>query len=53
VPSKGRLQRFNTEWGLAGDTRYLKTSYQFQQYIPITKQYTFAFNAEAGPGARG
>lgn len=50
VPSKGRLQRFNTEWGLAGDTRYLKTSYQFQQYIPITKQYTFAFNAEVGLG---
>lgn len=50
VPSKGRLQRFNTEWGVAGDTRYLKSSYQFQQYIPITKQYTFAFNAEVGMG---
>lgn len=50
VPSKGRLQRFNTEWGIAGDTRYLKTSYQFQQYIPITKQYTFAFNGEVGVG---
>jgi outer membrane protein insertion porin family len=50
VPSKGRLQRFNTELGIAGDTRYLKTSYQFQQFIPINKQYTFAFNAEVGLG---
>ena len=50
VPSRGRLQRFNTEWGVAGDTRYLKTSYQFQQYFPITKQYTFAVNAEVGLG---
>jgi outer membrane protein insertion porin family len=50
VPSRGRLQRFNTELGIAGDTRYLKSSYQFQQYIPITKQYTFAFNGEVGLG---
>ena len=50
VPSQGRLQRFNTEWGVAGDTRYLKSSYQFQQYFPITKQYTFAVNTELGLG---
>lgn len=50
VPSDGRLQRFNTEWGVGGDSRYLKTSYQFQQFIPISKQYTFAFNAEVGAG---
>jgi len=50
VPSRGRLQRFNTEWGAGGDTRYLKASYQFQQYFPITKQYTFAVNAEIGVG---
>jgi len=50
VPTRGRLQRFNTEWGVAGDTRYLKTSYQFQQYFPLTKQYTFAVNAQVGLG---
>ena len=50
VPSDGRLQRFNAEWGVGGDSRYLKTSYQFQQFIPISKQYTFAFNAEIGAG---
>lgn len=50
LPSDGRLQRFNAEWGVGGDTRYLKTSYQFQQFIPISKQYTFAINAEVGAG---
>jgi outer membrane protein insertion porin family len=50
VPSDGRLQRFNAEWGVGGDSRYLKTSYQFQQFIPISKQYTLAFNAEVGAG---
>ncbi|MDP2264002.1 MAG: outer membrane protein assembly factor BamA [Hydrogenophaga sp.] len=50
VPTEGRLQRFNTEFGVAGDTRYLKTSYQFQQYVPLSKQYTLAFNAEVGYG---
>jgi outer membrane protein insertion porin family len=50
VPNEGRLQRLNTELGVAGDTRYLKTSYQFQQYVPLSKQYTLAFNAEVGYG---
>jgi outer membrane protein insertion porin family len=50
VPSKGRLQRFNGELGIAGDTRYVKGSYQLQEYIPLSKKYTLAFNAEAGWG---
>jgi outer membrane protein insertion porin family len=50
VPSEGRLQRLNTELGVAGDTRYIKASYQFQQYIPLSKQYTLAFNTELGYG---
>ncbi|MDP2417297.1 MAG: outer membrane protein assembly factor BamA [Hydrogenophaga sp.] len=50
VPSEGRLQRLNTELGVAGDTRYIKASYQFQQYIPLSKQYTLAFNTEIGYG---
>ncbi|MDR7092499.1 outer membrane protein assembly factor BamA [Hydrogenophaga laconesensis] len=50
VPTQGRLQRFNTELGVGGDTRYLKASYQFQQYIPLNKQYTLAFNGELGYG---
>ena len=50
VPTEGRLQRFNTEFGVAGDTRYVKTNYQIQQYFPLTKQYTLALNGEIGFG---
>ena len=50
VPTQGRLQRFNGELGVAGDTRFVKASYQFQQYIPLNKRFTLAFNAEAGWG---
>jgi outer membrane protein insertion porin family len=38
------------ELGLAGDMRYFKSNYQYQQYFPITKQYTFAINGELGYG---
>ncbi|PZO18904.1 MAG: outer membrane protein assembly factor BamA [Burkholderiales bacterium] len=50
VPTRGRLQRFNTEFGVAGDARYIKANYQFQQYIPLSKQYTIALNSELGAG---
>ena len=50
VPTTGRLQRVNGELGIAGDTRYAKISYQFQQYVPLNKQYTLAFNADLGWG---
>jgi len=50
VPSQGRFYRLNGEAGIAADTRYVKTSAQFQQYFPITKQYTFAINSELGLG---
>lgn len=50
VPNEGRYQRLNLEWSVAGDTRYLRSNLQFQQYIPLSKKYTFAFNAELGWG---
>ncbi len=50
VPTTGRYQRVNSEFGLGGDRRYAKLTYQFQQYIPISRQYTFAFNTELGVG---
>ena len=49
-PTKGRYQRVNGEWGVAGDARYVRANYQFQQYIPLNKQFTLAFNAELGWG---
>ena len=50
VPNAGRFQRVNTEWGIGGDTRYLRTNLQYQEYWPLTKKYTFAINAEVGYG---
>ena len=50
VPTDGRYQRLNLDWGAAGDTRYLRANAQYQQYIPITKRFTFGFNAELGWG---
>ncbi|AKJ29008.1 outer membrane protein assembly factor BamA [Caldimonas brevitalea] len=50
VPSRGRYQRVNAELSLIGDARYLRSNYQFQQYIPLSRSFTFAFNAEIGYG---
>jgi outer membrane protein insertion porin family len=50
VPTDGRYQRVNVELGVAGDTRYVKSNYQFQQYWPLSKAYTLGFNAEFGYG---
>ena len=50
VPNSGRLTSLNMDWGLIGDTRYLRTNAKFQQYIPLSRQFTFGFNAELGWG---
>jgi len=50
APNAGRYQSLMGELGLFGDVRYAKTNYQFQQYVPLSKQHTLAFNAEAGWG---
>ena len=50
APSKGVFQRLTGEWGVGGDARYLRSTYQYQQYYPFNKQVTGAFNAEIGWG---
>lgn len=50
VPNAGRYQRFNSEIGVAGDARYVRGNYQFQQYVPLNKKFTLAFNSELGAG---
>ncbi|MDB5881592.1 MAG: omp85 [Ramlibacter sp.] len=50
APTKGRFQRLAGEMALVGDARYARTNYQLQQYIPLNKQFTLAFNGEAGWG---
>ena len=49
-PNNGKFMRLNTEVGAMGDARFAKLGGQYQQYLPITKQYTFAFNADLGVG---
>ena len=50
VPTRGMLQRFNSDLSMAGDARYVRTNYQIQQYTPLTKKYTLALNADLGWG---
>jgi outer membrane protein insertion porin family len=49
-PNSGRYQRAYGEWSVAGEARYLRTTYQYQQFIPLNKQFTVAFNADFGYG---
>jgi outer membrane protein insertion porin family len=50
VPTRGSLQRVNADVSVAGDVRYMRASYQFQQYYPLTKKYTLALNTDLGWG---
>ena len=50
VPNKGTFQRVNADWGVGGDARYVRSSYQYQQYLPLNKQFTVALNGELGWG---
>jgi outer membrane protein insertion porin family len=52
APSSGILQRATGEWSIGGDVRYARATYQYQQFVPVTKQLTAAFNAELGVGAQ-
>jgi len=49
-PTTGTFIRLNSETGVSGDTRYLKMGTQYHQYFALSKQYTFAFNADLGLG---
>ena len=50
APTRGRYQRLSGDWSVAGATRYLRGDYQYQQFVPLNKQYTLAFNGELGWG---
>jgi len=51
VPTKGQYQRVFADVSVAGEARYYRANYQFQQYIPLGKKFTFAFNSDLGYGA--
>jgi outer membrane protein insertion porin family len=50
VPSRGRYQRVNVEWGAGGDTRYVRTNLQYQHWFPLGTRFTLGTNAEFGWG---
>lgn len=51
VPTSGNFQRATAEWSSGGEVRYVRGTYSYQHYFPLTKQYTFAFNGDLGLGA--
>lgn len=51
VPSTGRVIRTNAEWSVAGDMRYIRGTAQYQQFFPVTRAVTAAFNTELSMGA--
>jgi outer membrane protein insertion porin family len=55
TPNSGKLQRLSAEWSPTGDVNYIKATAQYQQYIPLNKQFTLAFNGEMnwGKGLQG
>ncbi len=51
VPSTGRVIRLNGEWSVGGELRYTRGTAQLQQFYPISKKTTAAFNTELSMGA--
>jgi len=49
-PTAGRYQRVNFEYSGLGDVRYLRSNFQFQQYVPLGTKFSIGFNAELGLG---
>ncbi len=50
TPTSGSFQRLMSDWGVAGDARYIRGSYQNQMFLPLTKKITFGTNVEIGLG---
>jgi outer membrane protein insertion porin family len=50
VPTAGRYQRVNLEWGAAGEVRYLRTNLQYQEYWQLPLRMSVGINAELGLG---
>jgi outer membrane protein insertion porin family len=50
VPTRGWYQRLNSDWGVAGDVKYIRAVYQVQNYIPLDRRFTVGLNADLGWG---
>lgn len=51
VPSTGKVIRTSGEWSVGGELRYARATFQYQQYFPVSKKITVAFNSELAMGA--
>ncbi len=50
APNSGSVHRLNGEWGVGGDAKFARTSYQYQAFVPLNKKFTVAVNSEFGWG---
>lgn len=50
IPTKGRYQRINLDFSVAGDVHYARINAQYQQYFPIGTKLTLGVNGEVGLG---
>jgi outer membrane protein insertion porin family len=50
VPTRGNFQRATAEWSTGGEVRYIRGTYAYQHFVPLTKQYTLAFNTDLAMG---
>jgi outer membrane protein insertion porin family len=50
TPTKGRYQRVNLDFSIAGDVHYARLNAQYQQYFSVTNKLTLGINGEVGAG---
>lgn len=50
VPNRGRLISAQLETSVAGTVKYARLNTKFQQYFPLSKRSTIAFNVDLGLG---
>ena len=50
VPSTGKVIRTSGEWSVGGELRYVRGTAQYQQFYPVSKKVTAAFNSELSLG---
>ena len=50
TPTKGRYQRVNLDFSIAGDVHYARLNAQYQQYFSVTNKLTLGINGEFGAG---
>ena len=48
VPTDGRYQRLSAEYSPFSTLRYVRATYQYEQFAPITRQTNLAFNGLVG-----